>query len=99
MKTTNTYLYSYYKKDVHKFLEHLDKVKNKPDTKSIHQLRVDIKKLRAFIHLSELLFHDKFSSSDYTKIIEPVFKAATPVEPIEVLVKPVVAPAPPVLDK
>ena len=77
MKKTdsNIYLYKYYKREVRTFLSHLDKVKNIPNEKSIHQIRVDIKRLRAVIHLFERLSPDKFNSKEYFNVFKSVYNS------------------------
>ena len=78
MKKTvlGSHLYNCYKRAVRAFQSHLNKSEHSSNVKSIHQLRVDIKKIRAFLRLFQFLFPDKFKLTEYNFIFNPVFTSA-----------------------
>jgi len=77
------YLFNYYKKQAESFVIHIEKAKSIPGEKNIHQLRVDIKKLRAIFNMLQLLFHDKFNADKYYAVFKPIFKNAGKVREVQ----------------
>ncbi|MGP8214511.1 MAG: CHAD domain-containing protein [Bacteroidia bacterium] len=86
MKNDNLgkHLSKYYKKELTLFSKHLDSAKALPDEKNIHQLRVDIKRLRAIFRLLEMLFPKKFNAGKHSAVLKPVFKSAGEFREIQV---------------
>ena len=66
----------YYKKEVHSLRRHLRKAAKSDDKKSIHRLRVAIKKLKVLFRLLERASHGKISAREYMHDLKPVFKSA-----------------------
>src|ERR1035437_5541649 len=72
MKNTGyeKYLSRYYKREAALFLSDLNKAKLFPNEKNIHQLRVDIKRMRAVFSLLEMLFPKKFKAKEHTAVFK-----------------------------
>lgn len=70
------YLFEYYKAKQHSFLLNMNKAVTMSSAGSIHQLRVDVKRMKAVFHLLELLFPKRVIAKKYVRILRPVFKSA-----------------------
>src|SRR5947199_747934 len=70
------YLYKHYNKEVGSFFEDLEKTRTDPNIKNIHNLRVDIKKVKSFFHLLEILFPKKFKAEGHAPQFDVLFKSA-----------------------
>lgn len=86
MKNSNfqNYLFKYYKKETNSFIGHLNKAKTVSNEKNIHQLRVDIKKIRAVFHLLQLLFPKEFNGKKHYRLIKQIFESAGEVREVQV---------------
>lgn len=83
-KGSGKYLFKYYKKETDLFLEHLDKAKYFPDEKNIHQLRVDIKRIRTVFQLIEMLFPKKLKAKNQYTVFKKIFSRAGEVREAQV---------------
>ncbi len=77
-------IFKYYKKEMNSFIGYLNNVKNVTDEKSIHQLRVTVKRLRAAFNLLQLLLKKEFNAKKHYHIIKPVFKSAGKIREIQI---------------
>jgi len=67
---------NYYKDLLKSFKHDLHKLKSSLGKKTIHNIRLDIKKLRVLYNLIKEIYHGKFDSKDYSKAYKGLFKAA-----------------------
>ncbi len=70
------FLYPFYKEKSIRLKKQMKEILISFDEETIHQLRVDIKKINAVFHLLELAFPRHFKAADCYKCIKPVFKKA-----------------------
>jgi CHAD domain-containing protein len=86
MKEKNAayHLSNYYSNEVDLFLEHLIRVKTKPTEKTIHELRVEIKKLRSVFQLLAVIAKKEFNIKNYTNSLKDLFDTAGKIREIQV---------------
>jgi CHAD domain-containing protein len=86
MKEKNAayHLSNYYSKEVDLFLEHLISVKTKPAEKTIHELRVEIKKLRSVFQLLAVIAKKEINIKNYTNSLKDLFDTAGKIREIQV---------------
>lgn len=82
-RASGKYLYSYYKNKLDSFFEHLDKAKLFPDEKNIHNLRVDIKRIRTVFHLIEMIFPKKLKAKNHYDAFKKIFRRAGEVRELQ----------------
>jgi CHAD domain-containing protein len=83
-KASTNYLTEYYESEVDSFLVRLYKSKISPDEKNIHQLRVDIKRIKAVFQLLEIIVPKKLDLTFNVKAFKKLFKNAGKVREIQV---------------
>src|SRR5438105_645451 len=90
MKQHVRYFSDYYKSLNKKFTRHLKECLHSPKSESVHQLRVSIKKLKAFFHLIEYAnasFHAKKSFGGFKKVFRHAAKVRNLNVQLSLLVK------------
>lgn len=73
---TGRFLSKYYKNELNSFSTYLDIARAKQNKKNIHQLRVHIKRLKAFFKLLEMLFPKEFDAKENSTNFRTIFKSA-----------------------
>jgi CHAD domain-containing protein len=86
MKEKNTayHLSNYYSDEVDLFLKHLIRVKTQPNEKTIHELRVEIKKLRAVFQLIEVIAKKEFKIKPSENSLNDLFDTAGKIREIQI---------------
>lgn len=86
MKEKNAayHLSNYYTNEVDLFLEHLISVKTKPTEKTIHELRVEIKKLRSVFQLFEVIAKKEINIKQFVNSLKDLFDTAGKIREIQV---------------
>jgi CHAD domain-containing protein len=79
------YLHHYYKKRIRSILIGMDKIKKKYNAEAIHQLRVDIKKVKVLFQLFELTDPKNFKAKEYKSIFKNIFKLAGKIRELQII--------------
>lgn len=85
MSENNNFLYKAYKKKADSLLSNLESSSARFETSQIHQIRLDIKRIRAIFKLVEILRPEEFSEQEDGLFLKNLFKSAGQIRDLQVI--------------
>jgi CHAD domain-containing protein len=83
-KFSKKYVTEYHERHVNRFLADMEKTRKKPDEENIHQLRLDIKRIRNFLVMLEWIYPEKIRRKKQGSVLDPVFDSGGKIRELQV---------------